>query len=34
LDVTVSGAGSVTYSGNPKVVNKQVSGVGSVSPEQ
>ena len=34
LDVTVSGAGSVTYSGNPKVVNKHVSGVGSVSPEE
>jgi len=33
LDVTVSGAGSVTYRGNPKVVNKHVSGVGSVSPE-
>jgi hypothetical protein len=33
LDVTVSGAGSVSYSGHPKVVNKHVSGVGSVSPE-
>ena len=31
LDVTVSGAGSVNYSGNPKVVNKNVSGVGRVS---
>jgi hypothetical protein len=31
LDVTVSGAGSVSYSGNPKVVNKNVSGIGSVS---
>jgi hypothetical protein len=31
LDVTVSGAGHVTYSGDPKVVNKSVSGIGSVS---
>ena len=31
LDVTVSGAGSVSYSGNPKVVNKNVSGIGNVS---
>jgi len=31
LDVSVSGIGSVTYSGNPPVVNKQVSGIGSVS---
>jgi hypothetical protein len=31
LDATVSGAGSVTYAGNPKTVNKKVSGVGSVS---
>ena len=31
LDVTVSGAGKVTYSGDPKVVNKSVSGIGSVS---
>jgi hypothetical protein len=30
LDVTVSGAGSVNYGGNPKVVNKSVSGLGSV----
>jgi len=29
LDVTVSGAGRVTYSGNPKV-NKRVSGRGQV----
>ena len=29
LDVTVSGAGRVTYSGNPKV-NKHVSGAGEV----
>jgi hypothetical protein len=34
LDVTVSGVGSVTYRGNPKVVNKNVSGVGSVNPKQ
>jgi Putative auto-transporter adhesin, head GIN domain len=32
LDVTVSGAGSVTYSGNPKTVNKKVNGIGSVGP--
>ena len=30
LDVSVSGVGSVTYSGNPKTVNKSVSGIGSV----
>jgi len=30
LDVTVSGAGHVTYGGDPKVVNKNVSGVGSL----
>ena len=30
LDVTVSGVGSVSYSGNPKTVNKGVSGFGSV----
>jgi hypothetical protein len=33
LDVTVSGVGSVSYSGNPKVVNKKVSGIGSVNPK-
>jgi len=33
LDVTVSGVGSVTYSGNPKVVNKSISGIGSVNPK-
>ena len=33
LDVSVSGVGSVSYSGNPKVVNKHVSGIGSVSPK-
>ena len=31
LDVSVSGIGSVSYSGNPPVVNKSVSGIGSVS---
>ena len=31
LDVNVSGVGHVSYSGNPKVVNKHVSGIGSVS---
>jgi hypothetical protein len=31
LDVSVSGIGSVTYAGNPPVVNKSVSGIGSVS---
>lgn len=30
LDVSVSGAGSVAYSGNPKTVNKSVTGIGSV----
>jgi Putative auto-transporter adhesin, head GIN domain len=33
LDVSVAGVGSVTYSGNPKVVNKSVSGIGSVNPK-
>jgi len=33
LDVSISGVGSVTYSGNPKVLNKNVSGVGSVNPK-
>ena len=31
LEVNVSGIGRVTYSGNPKTVKKNVSGVGSVS---
>ena len=31
LNAEVSGAGSVSYSGDPKTVNKHVSGVGSVS---
>jgi hypothetical protein len=30
LDVTVSGVGQVTYDGNPGVVNKNVTGLGSV----
>lgn len=30
LDVSVSGVGSVSYGGNPKTVNKNVSGFGSV----
>jgi Putative auto-transporter adhesin, head GIN domain len=30
LDVTLSGVGRVSYSGNPKTVNKNVSGVASV----
>jgi hypothetical protein len=30
LDVSVSGIGNVTYYGNPPVVNKSVSGIGSV----
>jgi putative autotransporter adhesin-like protein len=34
LDVSVSGVGSVTYSGNPKTVNKSVSGFGSVNQKQ
>src|SRR5215471_4097573 len=32
LDVNVSGAGHVSYRGNPKTVNKHVSGIGSVDP--
>lgn len=34
LDVSVSGAGSVNYSGNPKTVNKGVSGFGSVNKKE
>ena len=34
LDVNVSGVGHVSYSGNPKVVNKHVSGIGSVSAKE
>jgi hypothetical protein len=33
LDVSISGVGHVSYSGKPKVVNKNVSGIGSVSPK-
>ncbi|HMH43104.1 MAG TPA: head GIN domain-containing protein [Pyrinomonadaceae bacterium] len=33
LDVNVSGVGHVSYSGSPKVVNKHVSGIGSVEPK-
>jgi len=33
LDVKVSGASSVEYSGNPKVINKSVAGIGSVNPK-
>lgn len=31
LDVTISGVGRVTYSGQPKVINKNISGIGTVS---
>ena len=31
LDVTISGVGRVTYSGRPKVINKNISGIGTVS---
>jgi len=34
LDVSVSGVGSVTYGGNPKTVNKSVSGIGSVNKKE
>ena len=34
LDVTISGVGSVTYGGNPKSVNKNVSGFGSVNKKE
>ena len=33
LDVTISGVGNVSYSGNPKTVNKSISGVGTVNPK-
>jgi len=33
LDVDLSGAGRVVYSGNPKTVNKNVSGIGIVTPK-
>ena len=31
LDVTISGVGRVTYAGQPKVINKNISGIGTVS---
>jgi hypothetical protein len=34
LDVSVAGVGSVTYGGNPKTVNKSVSGIGSVNKKE
>jgi len=34
LDVSLSGVGSVTYRGNPKVVNKNVSGLGSINKKE
>jgi hypothetical protein len=34
LDATVSGVGQVTYAGNPGVVNKSVSGIGSVNKKE
>ena len=33
LDVDISGVSQVSYGGNPKVVNKNISGVGSVNPK-
>jgi hypothetical protein len=33
VDVNISGVGSVTYDGKPKVVNKHISGFGSVNPK-
>ena len=33
LDVDISGVGQVSYGGKPKVVNKNVSGVGTVNPK-
>lgn len=33
LDVDISGVGNVSYGGNPKVVNKNVSGIGRVNPQ-
>ncbi len=32
LDATIMGTGSITYSGNPTVVNRSVLGVGSIKP--
>jgi hypothetical protein len=34
LDISVSGIGSVTYSGNPPVVHKSVSGIGTVNKKE
>lgn len=34
LQVAISGAGKVTYSGNPKVIDKRVSGAGSIRERQ
>ena len=34
LDATVSGVGQVTYSGHPGVVNKSVSGIGSINEKE
>lgn len=34
LDVTVSGVGQVAYGGNPPVVNKSVTGLGSISKKE
>ena len=33
LDATISGTGSVVYSGNPPNVHRQISGVGSIGPK-
>jgi Putative auto-transporter adhesin, head GIN domain len=33
LDVSISGVGRVKYSGQPKVVNKNISGIGTISAE-
>ena len=33
LDVSISGVGSVSYGGNPKTVNKSISGIGTVNPK-
>lgn len=33
LDVSISGVGSVSYAGNPKTVNKSISGIGTVNPK-
>src|SRR5215471_19256863 len=33
LDVNISGVGNVSYGGNPKIVNKKISGVGSINPK-